>query len=137
MTNPSRSIFRPIALVAVLLIALPLTLAAQGRQRLVKRLSADAATLSGRVIDAGSHAPVAGALVKVGGKFFETAADGQFSFEGLTANSFRVEVVRWGYVDFSQVYALVKGTNQIEIELSQTPASASPAARRSSFRLPR
>ncbi len=91
------------------------------RHRTVKRFNAEAASLTGTVIDSVTRAPLADAFVRVGTKGLATAADGKFSFSDLTANSFTVKVTRWGYADHEQVVTLVAGANQLDVALQPGP----------------
>jgi hypothetical protein len=113
-----------IALAAVLFASLSGTMSAQSRQRLVKRPDPQAATVTGRVIQAGTTTPIAEAHVQIGGRAALTAADGTFTLSGLAAETYQLEVTHWLYVTQARQVTLSPGQNQIDINL-QPAASTS------------
>ena len=121
MTTVSRTVARA-ALGAMIVLALAAPASAQSRKRVVKRPAAQAATLSGVVIDAATRAPLAEAVVRAGTKVAGTGADGRFTLTDLAAgNSYEISVTRWGYQSFTQTLALVAGENQLEAALQPAP----------------
>lgn len=120
MNNQLRRTIRLLVVIIAAGATLTATANAQSRRRLVSRASQEAATLSGVVLDAATRVPLAEVEVVVGGRRDVTDATGQFSFTGLTANSFRVAASRWGYLDYDHIFPLVPGANQIEVLMQQT-----------------
>lgn len=120
MTTVSRTVARA-TLGAMLVLALAVPASAQNRHRVVKRPAGAAATLSGIVVDAITRAPVPDASIKTANRTARTGADGRFTFEGLTANTFTLQTTRWGYLGVTQDVALSAGANQIEIALQPAP----------------
>lgn len=80
--------------------------------------SQEAATLSGRVVDAATRAGLANATVQVGTRSTATDATGAFTFPGLTAGGQTIVVKRAGYADLTQVVQLRGGANSMEFALS-------------------
>jgi hypothetical protein len=119
MKRPSPAFRLAVGTALALVLAVPSF--AQTRHRVVKRVNTQAAALSGTVIDAVTRAPLADAVVRVGDKALETAADGKFSFTDLTTNTFTVKVTRWGYGDFQRDVPLALGANQLEVALQPGP----------------
>jgi len=89
--------------------------------------SPSAATLVGQVIDQSTHLPLQGASVVVnGGSANATSgADGRFSFAGLAAGSYTLQVTRAGYGAASASFTLFAGQtfDAGKILLAQTLAT--------------
>lgn len=88
------------------------------------------ATLTGKVVDASSLAPVAGATLTVGGNSTIAGADGSFSLPGLPAGAFALEVAAAGYVAASYSGVAVNGVNDVgNLAIARAPTSVTLSGR--------
>ncbi|GAI64938.1 unnamed protein product, partial [marine sediment metagenome] len=83
------------------------------------------ATFYGKVTDADTGDPVAGALITLGTLHISSDAGGDYSFADVDPGNYQITVECAGYNVFSQAVALTEGTNQLNIQL--VPVSAPPA----------
>jgi TonB-linked SusC/RagA family outer membrane protein len=80
-------------------------------------------TIAGRVVDAATQEPLAGAGVSVASRTTITGPDGRFSIAGIAAGSYTVRVSRISYTPATQsVTVAAGGTATVEIAL--TPGQA-------------
>jgi len=106
---------------ACALLPLPLPIPAPAQQRL--------ATISGRLIDQDSRAPVGGAMVALMGTRFGVTSDsaGQFSQGGLLAGIYVVQVHAIGYSTASWVLRVAPGDAVSQVlELERLPVQLAP-----------
>ena len=81
--------------------------------------------LSGRIVDSQSGAPIAGALVTVGGQTAETDANGNYRFEGVKAGAAEIEVRYPGYRAEAGVGTVPPGAGgRLDIALSKREETA-------------
>ncbi len=86
----------------------------------------DAGTITGRVIDASSNAPVQSAQVQVVGttRGAVTGDDGRFRIASIRPGSYTIRALRLGYQASSQVVQVTAGTTA-EVDFSLPPAAVS------------
>src|SRR5438270_10898954 len=100
MNQHVRRLFHSCAAVATLLASIVSTVRAQ-----------DAGTISGRVIDASSNAPVASAQVQLVGttRCAVTGDDGRYRIAGVRPGQYQVRALRLGYQASSQTVDVTTG----------------------------
>ena len=76
-------------------------------------------TVTGRVVDATSQAPVSGAAVSVGRRAARTDADGRFTIAGVPAGTDTVRARLVGYAPATQAVAVVAGRT-VAVDLTLT-----------------
>ena len=86
----------------------------------------DAGTITGRVIDASSNAPVQSAQVQVVGttRSAVTGDDGRFRIAAIRSGSYTIRALRLGYQASSQVVQVTAGAT-VEVDFSLPPAAVS------------
>ncbi|HEU4613998.1 MAG TPA: carboxypeptidase regulatory-like domain-containing protein, partial [Kofleriaceae bacterium] len=83
------------------------------------------ATLRGRVVDAATQAPIAGASVTRGSTSVATGTDGRFELTGLPVGAFSVSISVDGYLEVTASGSLSAGVNDVgTIGLSAVPATS-------------
>jgi len=83
------------------------------------------ATLRGRIVDAATQQPLAGASITRGTTTITTASDGRFELTGLPAGAFAVAISANGYLDVTASGSLAVGVNDIgTIGLNAVPATS-------------
>lgn len=83
------------------------------------------ATLRGRVVDAATQQPLAGASVTRGATTISTGADGRFELTGLPAGAFALAIEANGYLGVTASGSLANGVNDIgSIGLNAVPATS-------------
>ncbi len=96
-----------------------------GQVRLPRAVAATSTTVIGKVLDAVSGAPIAGASVSVqGGGGTISAADGSYRIEGITATQFTLSASAVGYLSKSGSVTIASfGTANVDITLERGAAS--------------
>ncbi|HST07553.1 MAG TPA: carboxypeptidase regulatory-like domain-containing protein, partial [Gemmatimonadaceae bacterium] len=115
MNQHVRRLFEFCAVVAALLIGIVPTARAQ-----------DAGTISGRVSDAGTNAPIPSAQIQIVGttRGAVTAEDGRYRMAGVRAGQYQVRVLRLGYQAGSQTVTVTPG-GAAQADFSLAPAAIS------------
>ena len=132
MTSVFRAVRLSTLLVAILLIASPLS--AQVRQRPVKLGERTLITVTGRVLDASNGAGVKDALVHVDGQLAATTAeDGSFAIEGLQPGSHTISAERWAYQPLVISANLTAGT---PLELRLQPGKVASVRKKDGSTVP-
>src|ERR671919_2395400 len=80
-------------------------------------------TVTGRVVDAASQAPVSGAAVSVGHRAARTDADGRFTIAGVPAGADTVGARVVGYAPATQAVAVVAAAGGAADPPLTTPAA--------------
>ena len=93
-------------------------------QLVFARVDARAGVVRGRVVIAGTNAPIASAEVQLGTRGTHTNDVGAFSFANVPAGAYTVQVRMIGYARYSAQIAVVDGqTNDLKIELHRQALS--------------
>lgn len=97
--------------------------AADTNRRRPARVNRDeSASLSGRVLEAGSNAPVSEAVIIVQGRTITANAQGMFTITKLAAGTTTVRIERWGFEAATRNLNLVEGTNALgDVTLTPGP----------------
>jgi hypothetical protein len=111
MSNRSGASLRLLAVTALLAAVLPASLAAQ------------TATLTGRVLNRETQAPVSGAVVRVEPQGAETLTDaqGRFRLEGLTPGTVRVQASSLGFAPTLETSVMLRTSRPTFLELTLAP----------------
>ena len=83
------------------------------------------ADLYGIVMDKDSI-PIVGAIVKIGSRTIESAANGAYSFVDIDPGSYTITCTKEGYWDYTASISLVKGDNTKNITLTPTSEPQPP-----------
>jgi len=85
-----------------------------------------ATSVTGKVVDAQSSAPIFGAQIQLGAQSTTTLADGTFTLTGIASGSFTMSVMASGYLGANVTGVLSSGANTLgTIPLSPAPATSS------------
>ena len=79
------------------------------------------ASLSGQVIDAVTHAPLAGVQVDIRGRQAITDRNGRYSFTELGTNLAMIAFSKRGYFTFEREITLAAGNNTLDIPMRPVP----------------